>query len=380
MEVSLGIYAIICILFYVIVPGYIFRRFYCNGEFSKQVSLSSNTTSSIFSSLIIGVFLQLFVILIYNLCSFSPIDLESILIAFDTHFISNNAVPNNESSKFNGFSSNLFNYYLPYLGMIYILAGTFGFFISKLIYIAKIDATTKIFRFKNEWHYLLSGRILYFTKIKSNRRQTDNLKVLYVLVDVLVGEVGGQTQLYSGLVADYELNHTDICKLEKLHLLRAQRWSPDENGIRVKKNIPGNLFTIMGDQIININSTFICEQQEDKQRRRFRNKRIILLTAQILSAVIFIFISFSFFFNFNFFRSEWYSQILLKSFLEKFLIVYTINMIFGLLTPFIIENKGQEEGDNKEDKISFVGLRAYLFKIILLLILIGVLLYMNGVF
>ena len=89
MEVSLGIYALICILFYIVLPGFIFRRFYFNGEFSKQLSFTSNSVTNLFSSIFIGVLIQLFVVLVYNLCASTPIDLEGILNAFDSNFISN---------------------------------------------------------------------------------------------------------------------------------------------------------------------------------------------------------------------------------------------------------------------------------------------------
>lgn len=379
MEISLGIYAIICLLFYIVIPGYIFRRFYFNGEFSKQLSLSSNTNAStLFSSILIGVSLQLFAVIIYNLFSSSPIDIESKLTTFDANFISGNKV-SDVSSKFSGLSNDLYKYYLPYLGTIYISAGVLGYFISKLIYIAKIDAKFKLFRFKNEWHYLLSGRILSFRKIKSNQEQeqTENLKVLYVIVDVLVREIDGETKLYSGLVADYELNHFDIGKLERLHLLRAQRWSKDENGLRVRKNIPGNLFTIMGEQIININSTFICEKQEEKEQRRFQAKRVVLLSAQVFSAILFIFILSSFIFKLNFLQSDWYFHILSKPLWEKLLIAYMVNLTLGLFTPFYIDKKEENEKKSKRDKIEFFGWKAYFLKVVLLVVVGAILVYVN---
>ncbi len=376
MEVSLGIYALICILFYIVIPGYIFRRFYFNGEFSKQLSFTSNSTTNLFSSIFIGVLIQLAVVLVYNLCASTPIDLEGILNAFDSNFISSTPANNTENidqiSKFDGISDELFKAYLPYLGLIYMISGTVGFFLSKLIYITKIDATTKLFRFKNEWHYLLSGRILFFSKMKSASGNPNKLKVIYSYVDVLIADTDGTTQLYSGFVADYELNHLDISKLEKLHLIKTERWKLNEDGTRSRKNIPGNLLTIKGERIINLNSTYVCEREEDRVHRVFKRKRLLLLITQIISACIFLFVLFSFIFSFNIFGSEWYDSILKKSWWEKLLILYTINIGVGFITPFTIE-----ADDDGNDRIEFIGRLPIIVKAILLGLLVTILICIN---
>ena len=208
--------------------------------------------------------------------------------------------------------------------------------------------------------------------MRSASGKPNRLKVIYSYVDVLIAETDGTTQLYSGFVADYELNHLDISKLEKLHLIKAQRWKLKKDGTRKRKNIPGNLLTIMGDRIINLNSTYICEREEDRDHRVFKRKRLLLLITQIISACIFLFILFSFIFSFNVFGSEWYSNILKKSWWEKWLILYTINIGIGFITPVKIESDA-----DGNDRIKFIGWFSIIIKSILLGLLVATLICIN---
>lgn len=64
MEISIGIYALIFIFFFLITPGFLARRFYYHGEFSKQINLNNNSFMNVIYSLFVGIILSLLFIYI----------------------------------------------------------------------------------------------------------------------------------------------------------------------------------------------------------------------------------------------------------------------------------------------------------------------------
>lgn len=215
MEVSIGIYALIFIFFFLIIPGFIARRFYCNGEFSKQVSWNNNTFSNILSSLLAGVILSLIFIFLFNLISSTSINVDSVLAKFDSYFISIETAKN-KSALFEGFSNNFYKYYLPFLFGIYFFAAMVGFFLSRVVQIFGLDTKIKFLRFNNNWHYLFTGKILKFKKVDHDHNL--RLKVKYTYLDILVQDKGENSTLYSGLFADYDLSSDNVNKLDKIYL------------------------------------------------------------------------------------------------------------------------------------------------------------------
>lgn len=358
MEVTIGIYAIIFISFFLIIPGFLARRFYYNGEFSKQINLNNSTAINLVYSLFVGIILSLCFVALFNSISDNGINIDSVLNSFDANFISQPttlAYPD----KFNGLSQNIYKVYLPFIGAMYFFSAMIGFFVSKFVLFFGWDTRWKFFRYNNNWHYLFSGKILKFKKYTASNIDHD-LKVKYTYLDVLVSEKGDETTLYSGLYADYDINPHDISKLEKIHLLKATRYKKTDSNTEIK-NIPGNLFTIMGDRILNINCTYICFDEEENLNKKFAFQKLIFIPVTILSTLFFLIILISLLFSLNLIDSVWYKQILFQPIYTKVLLLFFINIVLGLFTPFRI--------NNVEKKIKFIGIEAYISKIILVLII-----------
>lgn len=359
MEISVGIYAVVFIFFFLVIPGFIFRRFYYHGEFSKQLNLSTNSITSLVSALFIGIALTLGFVALHNIFSSNPINLDKALNTFDQNFVNqtDSVSPELKSiNKFEGFSKAIYTKYLMYLGAFYAFSALIGFFLSKMILFLGLDTSIKFLRFRNEWHYLFSGKILKFRTLK-NSNSEQNLKVKYTYVDVLVSEKDDDTTLYSGLFADYEINANDHCKLEKIHLLKAVRYKKDDKGKFVERIIPGNVFTILGDKILNINSTYICFNEEETKNKKFKVKRGFLFFGQIISTIVFLSFLISFTFSVNFFDFNWFESVLKQHYLVKAGIVLTLNIALGLITPFTL--------DVKNKRTPFIGWSAMIAKIIL---------------
>lgn len=354
MEISVGLYAVIFIFFFLIIPGYLWRRFYYHGEFSKQLSLHNNPLINMLSAMFMGIMLSLVFIGIHNVFFTNRIELDNILSDFDTKFVTQTKQVT-ESEKFNGLASSIYNVYLPFLGILYAFAAGSGILASKLVLFTGFDTKIKFLRFKNEWHYLFSGKILKFKRFQ-NKNPHGAIKVKYTYVDVLVSEKDHETTLYSGLYADYEINPNDFCKLEKIHLIKARRYKKVGDAM-VSKEIPGSIFTILGNNILNINCTYIGYNAEEQKHKKFRIQKNTLITGQIITTVFFLTILTSFLFSFNLFNTNLFGHFLKQNFWVKFLIIALLNFSVGFLTPFQI--------DEKEKKIKFIGWGAILAKVIL---------------
>lgn len=357
MEVSVGIYAVCFIFFFLIVPGFICRRFYYHGEFSKQLTLANNGIVTLLTSFFIGIALSLGFIALYNFFVTKQIILDDVLNAFDKNFITETntkASKQINKEKFDGMTQAIYGVYVKYLGAFYFFAAIIGYFASVLVLFFGLDTRIKFLRFRNEWHYLFSGKILKF-KRKKARSDLQKLKVKHTYLDVLVSEKDNETTLYSGLYYDYEINPVDICKLEKIHLLKATRYKKDGDTF-IQKNIPGSLFTILSDRIVNVNCTYICFDEDEEKEKKYKRKKTWLFIFQLVSTLCFLSILTSFIFSVNFFDNDWYGKVLKQTFLVKLLIVFAFNLAIGFITPF--ENKP------KEKKVKFIGWEAIAAKVI----------------
>jgi hypothetical protein len=356
MEVSIGIYAVIFIFFFLVIPGYIARRFYYNGEFSKQISWNNNGLTNLFSSLFVGIILCVIYITLINLVSKTPIIVDDFLNQFDRFYVLNDSF-SGDKKRFNGFSKSAYDVYLPFISGICFAAALLGFFIGKIVVFFSLDTKWKFLRYSNTWHYLFTGRIL---KIKSSTKFSKKLpKIKYTYLDILVSEKDNETKLYSGLYANYDVSFTDINKLDKIYLYKAVRYKKIDNKVEIR-DIPGDVFTIIADKILNINSTYVCYEENEETALKYLFWRKIIIPFQIVTVIIFLMVLVSLIFSLNPFNSSYYSVVLQNNFIAKFFIAFTLNMLIGLLTPFNI--------NSKEKTIKFIGVIPFLAKILLTII------------
>lgn len=364
MSVSLGIYSIIIIFFFLIVPGFIIRRFYFQGEFSKQLSTYSGHLANLVYSFICGLTFTLFYVFVINYWKPDTINVEDLLKSFDTHFISvvTTITNDNPVSKFSDFSTNLYNKYLPYLASIYLFSAFIGYIGCRIVLLFGLDAKIKLMRFSNNWHYLFTGRILKHPKFKNST--TTKLKVKYTYLDVLVNENSEKPKLYSGLYADYSLNPKEPSKISEIHLFRPERYS-FKDGKAVPRPIPGNVFTILSDNILNINCTYVFEKLEEKKHKIYNRKKYTLFIFQLLTLCIFGFVFVVLFINKDLISNIFFNRLSSASIITKLIFLLLLNVVIGFITPFTL--------DDKKEKLNFIGKKAILNKIIVSSILLGML-------
>lgn len=162
--------------------------------------------------------------------------------------------------------------------------------------------------------------------------------------------------MYSGLYANYDVSFTDINKLDKIYLYKAVRYKKIDNKVEIR-DIPGDVFTIIADKILNINSTYVCYEENEETALKYLFWRKIIIPFQIVTVIIFLMVLVSLIFSLNPFNSSYYSVVLQNNFIAKFFIAFTLNMLIGLLTPFNI--------NSKEKTIKFIGVIPFLAKILL---------------
>jgi hypothetical protein len=107
-----------------------------------------------------------------------------------------------------------------------ISAAILGWLGHKLVRWAELDLKTQIFRFRNEWHYLLTGEILKFKEVRIEAREIDGV-FLSAVID------HGASYLYRGIVEDWSFNsdgQLDTIRLRVAHrrLLSADRKVDEE--------------------------------------------------------------------------------------------------------------------------------------------------------
>jgi hypothetical protein len=298
------------------------------------------------------------------------IKFNDLLVNFQKHFIKDN-VDGQSTDEIVFFENNkeIYTKYLPFLIGLYGMSLVLGYFISKVIIHLNIDTNFKIFRFRNEWYYIFNGKLLRFKKVSSNDSRI-GINVKHTYLDVLVRTNMDTPTLYSGFLADYELNFENISKIERLHLLKAVRRDVDDNGNRINlKPIPGNIFTILGENIININCTYILFNSSELKRRKFER---LVKPVVILQLISFLFLAIMFvtvvIMKTNVTSLDFINVVISKSLWYRLIFVFFLNVIIGFITPFDI--------NRNELEFKFIGWHAIFLKIIFSVLLFSIL-YFN---
>ena len=142
--------------------------------------------------------------------------------------------------------SEVFLGYLYYCTFVMTLSFFAGHVCRKVIRTFKLDRKYKLFRFSNDWNYLLSGEFLDFPEVPDKPEE-----VSFKLVNVLTS-TGGQQIIYIGELIHFTLS--DEGGLDNIVLKDAKRrlLQDDQSDDRYYE-IPGRYMTIPYKTVININ-------------------------------------------------------------------------------------------------------------------------------
>jgi hypothetical protein len=237
------------IIFIFLLPGITFRRFYFTEEFSKQYF--KQTFFELFVAAIVpSILLHILLISIIQPLGYI-VDFKII-----GQLLTSRDYP---EKAFNNIQNNLAQiifYHLTILTISIFL----GYFSKKLVRYNRLDSKWKIFRFKNAWHYILTGEFFNFDRASIDLKNDSIDSIDFVHIDALVDTNDG-TVIYDGFFVDYELSQDG--GLETITLNRVERrllkndhsqtiYSPNDSHYK----IPGHVLVIPYTSIINLNLTF----------------------------------------------------------------------------------------------------------------------------
>ena len=232
------------VLLILLIPGFLFRRFYYSGEFSKEY-FKQNFTDLILPSLILSGIINTFCYTIIYLLGYhsNAVPAIAVLLSGTTDsFRVSSAIQILFLNLYPGLS------YFLFTGITGALAG----FISKyLVRTYKLDRKYKLFRFQNEWHYLFSGEILDFPDIQGSTRNVD-----FTYINVLVNTSEGSV-IYRGYLSAYILSSST--GIDRLYLTDAKRrYLKDDrqNEESTYYKMPGEFFVIFANQIVNLHISY----------------------------------------------------------------------------------------------------------------------------
>ncbi len=244
------------LLFFLLLPGIFYRRFYYSEEFSKQYF--RETFFGIFISTFIPSLLFQAIWLLFAKSVQYEVDLKMVF-----HLISATA----DAATFQNIEQNL----IPILGYnlsMLISASILGRLSKNIVRMQKWDRKYKHFRFQNAWHYILKGEFFDFPRANITLEKDTVEDIEFVFVDALV-ELDDIAIIYDGILVDYELNKTG--GLEHISLKNVQRRFIHINSLQppIDKDetlypIQGHIMVLKYSELKNVNfSYYTLERDED---------------------------------------------------------------------------------------------------------------------
>lgn len=251
-------------LFILISPGLIFRFSYLQGTYAK-LTFRVSAVEEIFWALIPAFFLQLLAVLFVQHVVGVDVKLEIIY-----QLITGAGV---DEINFGIIEQNLPRF-LIYLFVLILIAIFLGVFTRATVRKYKLDLKIKFLRFGNEWHYLFSGESFYHSK------RIEASSIFLIQIDVVMNSGDGY-MIYSGTLEDFYLSKDN--GLDRIYLRNVYRRNFKDDLGQDKPNVgylnrdaderyyamPGDLFVVTYDKIINLNVTYIAldetvEMHEDE--------------------------------------------------------------------------------------------------------------------
>lgn len=244
------------LLFILIAPGLIFRFSYLQGTYAK-LNFKASAIDEVFWALIPALFFQLAAVLFLEA-------VFSVNIRIDVFY---QLINGDESAgiDFKLLRAGFFPFLMYTLGLIVFSAIT-GRLLRAVIRKFKLDIRYRFFRLNNEWHYLFSGEILDFPDVPG---ESENIEIIQV--DLLTNTAEGSV-IYSGILQDYYLSKDN--GLDRIYLSQVYRRKLKDDLAYAEQSdvqklderyyqMPGELFVIQYDKIVNMNVTYHRFSTED---------------------------------------------------------------------------------------------------------------------
>lgn len=335
---SIALDTLILFLF-IIVPGIVFRRFYFQGEFTKQFN-SKTLAHAIIASILPGLFIQYLTANIYQFY-WSKIDGKSIKDFYDQ--LANNVLPETL------FDLEILWEVLVYIGLMLLISFLLAEISWGVIRVLKVDRWFTVLRFRNHWNYYFNGEIKGFRPYKGLLKG----KILEVRADILVRIESEEPRLYSGVVKSYTINNNH--ELEYVYITKASIYKKNSTtgNKRELKQIPGDVFIVNAEDIINLNLHYITIDYT----HRYDLKAIF----NIIVLAIFIWLLVT---DYEYFVSN----TLFKTILIKVFFVFYLTFLVTLIRTIFFEPKSKKRSSAIQGLIFIIMILSLLYYVLRYLI------------
>jgi hypothetical protein len=252
MEIALGGIVILIIL----LPGISFRKGYFSEEFSNQYTIKDFFglfVNTLFPSLIAYL---IFLPIVYFIFGGYYYDFKVLLGILSA----NGELVENSIAKIDDFKYPIIGFQI-FINSVSFIA---GLKIRDLILQKSTDAKNKFFRYKNVWHYLLTGKFILFKRSQINLIKDDVKDIDITFIDAIVA-VGEEVFVYTGMLVDYELSEDG--NLDLIYITEAARKPIDEE---IYKEINGHTLILKYENIINLNLVFIQTEEDESGNIKLR--------------------------------------------------------------------------------------------------------------
>ncbi len=162
MELQYNTISTIVFIVLLIFPGLIFKRFYFQGQFTKQFQ-AGTFADRIITNVFWGVFVQIISFITYSwIFSFKY---DAIKSNIDDAYkkVALNQIPTIDSTHI--------LYILGYLIYLIVVAAVLGYSFFSLIRFFKFDIYWPALRFSNKWNYMIKGEILSTKEFKMLKKE-----------------------------------------------------------------------------------------------------------------------------------------------------------------------------------------------------------------
>jgi len=289
MEIPEVDFTFIYLFLFLAIPGLVFRKFYFQGEFSKQF-ISKNWAYTLTTSFLIGIVIQL--ISFYSIKGFFQVfgkpESDKYLIKLSDFKNLKHILDGLNLYEFTQYDKKIFiivAYILITCLVAFIAALICWHFVRRL----KLDRKFKVLRFGNLWNYYLRGEIIDFKDFATIK---ESKKVLLTLIDIVISDGFKENKLFSGILTQYTIDSKST-NLETITLTDSHIWKEDKNpesetyGRHTKKKVKGHCLILDVKKSIDLNLTYVFENDGEN---KFRNNLFSFLNLLAILSYLFFFI------------------------------------------------------------------------------------------
>ncbi|WP_147677126.1 hypothetical protein [Algibacter pacificus] len=364
MEIPEVDFTFVYLFLFLAIPGLVFRKFYYQGEFSKQF-ISKNWAYTLTTSFLIGIIIQL--ISFYSIKGFFQVfgkpASEKYIIKLSDFKNLKHILDGLNLYEFTHYDKKIFiivAYILITCLVAFIAALICWHFVRRL----KLDRKFKLLRFGNLWNYYLRGEIIDFKDFSTIK---ESKKVILTLIDIVISDGFKENKLFSGILSQYTID-SNSTNLETITLTDAHVWKEDKNsksqtfGRNIKKRVKGHCLILDVKKSIDLNLTYVFENDNESKFRSnlFSFLNLIIILGYLFFFIITIISSSSLFII----ESSIINTIILKIYLI-FLLTLIMSIFFNMIQYL---ESGNEWTDNeKSEKLKGVVI-IVIFTLILMII------------